>query len=156
MDLQFTVSGRIDRPVATVYEAVVDPAQLSQYFTTGGAEGRLAAGATVTWDFHDFPGAFPVQVIEATAPTRLIFQWDAAEGAAEPDAHGAARTTVTMVFEAIDDGRRTLLRISETGWQPTTEGLRASYANCEGWTGMLCALRVWLEHGVRLRQGFYA
>ena len=60
MALRFTVSGRIARPVHDVFEAVVDPDQLSEYFTTGGAKGRLETGATVTWDFADFPGAFPV------------------------------------------------------------------------------------------------
>ena len=65
MDLKFDVAGRIARPVGEVFEAVVDPQQLSHYFTTGGAKGRLEPGTTVTWDFHDFPGAFPVDVVEA-------------------------------------------------------------------------------------------
>ena len=64
MEINFRVSGRIAMPVEEVFEAVADPAQLSQYFTTGGAKGRLETGATVMWDFHDFPGAFPVEVIE--------------------------------------------------------------------------------------------
>ena len=55
MDPRFKVSGRIARPVDEVFEAVVDPDQLSRYFTTGGAKGRLEPGATVTWDFADFP-----------------------------------------------------------------------------------------------------
>ena len=57
MDLKFRVAARIAKPVHEVFEAVVDPQQLSEYFTTGGAKGRLETGATVTWDFHDFPGA---------------------------------------------------------------------------------------------------
>jgi uncharacterized protein YndB with AHSA1/START domain len=64
MDLKFRVAARIARPVHEVFEAVADPDQLSHYFTTGGAEGRLETGATVMWDFHDYPGAFPVEVIE--------------------------------------------------------------------------------------------
>ncbi len=48
--LSFTVFGHISRPCAEVYEAVADPAQLSQYFTTGGAQGRLEAGAEVIAD----------------------------------------------------------------------------------------------------------
>ena len=66
-ELKFTVSGRIAKPVGEVFEAVVNPDQLSQYFTTGGAKGRLETGATVTWDFHDFPGAFPLKVSEVVA-----------------------------------------------------------------------------------------
>ncbi len=55
MELKFTVGGRISKPVAEVFEAVVDPAQLSEFFTTGGARGRIEAGAEVTWDFMTFP-----------------------------------------------------------------------------------------------------
>ena len=45
MELHFKVFGYIARPVAQVFEAVADPAQLSRYFTTGGAQGRLRTGA---------------------------------------------------------------------------------------------------------------
>lgn len=46
MELKFRVAARIAKPVHTVFEAVADPRQLSHYFTTGGAEGRLETGAT--------------------------------------------------------------------------------------------------------------
>src|SRR3990170_4815943 len=78
--LSFTVSGRIARPPAEVYEAVADPEQLSRYFTTAGARGRLEPGADVSWDFADFPGRFPVTVVEATPPKRIVIEWDAAPG----------------------------------------------------------------------------
>src|SRR5690606_30832717 len=82
MELRFSVSGRIARPVAEVFEAVVDPAQLSRYFTTGGARGRLETGATVHWDFHDFPGAFPVEVVEVEKDRRIVLRWEAEAGTA--------------------------------------------------------------------------
>lgn len=44
MAYEFTVSGRISRPVHDVFEAVVDPAKLSGYFTTGGAVGGWRRG----------------------------------------------------------------------------------------------------------------
>ena len=147
---RFSVSGRIDRPVAEVFEAVANPDQLSQYFTTGGAKGRLTTGTTVTWDFADFPGAFPVEVIEVVPPERIVLQWDAPQ----PEASPTGSTTVTMTFAPTDDGR-TLVTITEEGWSDNDDGRAASYGNCEGWTGMLCALKVWLEHGINLRDGFY-
>ena len=67
MDLKFTVMIHVGKPVEEVFEAVADPKELSSYFTTGGASGRIEEGATVTWDFHDFPGAFPVEVVLAAA-----------------------------------------------------------------------------------------
>jgi uncharacterized protein YndB with AHSA1/START domain len=157
MELKFQVAGRIAKPVEQVFEAVADPAQLSRYFTTGGAKGRLETGATVSWDFHDFPGAFPVQVIEVVPNERIVLEWEAYEGKPEGGeaVTGAGyNTRVTMRFEALDDGR-TLVTIAEEGWRETEKGLRGSYGNCEGWTGMLCALKLWLEHGINLRDGFY-
>jgi uncharacterized protein YndB with AHSA1/START domain len=149
MTLAFKVSGRIARPVHDVFEAVADPDQLSRYFTTNGAKGRLETGATVVWDFADFPGAFPVHVSKVEQDRRIVLQWQAADGADKPYA-----TTVTIEFEPLDDGR-TLVTIAEQGWRDTEAAQQASYGNCEGWTGMLCAMKVWLEHGINLRDGFY-
>jgi uncharacterized protein YndB with AHSA1/START domain len=159
MELKFRVSGRISKPVGEVFEAVVNPDQLSHYFTTGGAKGRLEAGATVSWDFHDFPGAFPVKVAQVVPNKEIVLHWAAADGSSPQDEGKAPEgagydTKVTMTFEALDDNR-TLVSISEEGWRQTPAGLKASYGNCEGWTGMLCAMKVWVEHGINLREGFY-
>lgn len=156
---EFRISGRISKPLHKVFEAVADPKELSGYFTTGGAKGRLETGSTVTWDFHDFPGAFPVTVVEVVPDSKIVLKWEASE-ATEPSTTGEApatvgyQTTVTMDFSALEDDR-TLVTISETGWRKTPGGLKSSYSNCEGWTGMLCALKVYLEHGINLREGFY-
>ena len=160
MELKFRVAARIAKPLHMVFEAVADPAQLSEYFTTGGARGRLEAGATVMWDFHDFPGAFPVHVIEVVPDERIVLEWQANEGEA-PNVEGGAmtdsdyRTRVTMTFKPLDDGRRTLVEIAEEGWRENQGALGASYGNCQGWSQMLCALKVWLEHGIHLRTDMY-
>jgi uncharacterized protein YndB with AHSA1/START domain len=159
MELRFRVAARIAKPVHQVFEAVADPQQLSRYFTTGGAQGRLETGAVVTWDFHDYPGAFPVQVIEVVTDERIVLQWEASEGE-PPNVEGGGiepaqyHTTVTISFKALEDGR-TLVEIAEEGWRLTEGGLRASYGNCQGWSQMLCAMKAWLEHGINLRQGMY-
>ncbi|MFE6735890.1 SRPBCC domain-containing protein [Microbacterium sp. NPDC057650] len=149
--LSFTVSGRIGRPASEVYEAVADPAQLSRYFTTGGARGRLEAGADVSWDFADFPGRFPVEVVEAVPHERIVIEWDAA-----PGSNPTGRTRTTFTFAPIDDDARTLVTITEESWSATDAGAKGAFGNCEGWTGMLAAMKAWVEHGVNLREGFYA
>lgn len=147
-ELSFTVSGRVSRPIAEVYEAVADPAQLSHYFTTGGARGRLEPGADVSWDFADFPGRFPVTVVEAVAPERIVIEWGGSDSIANV-------TRVVFAFAQIDDGARTLVTITENAWRATDAGAKSAFGNCEGWTGMLAALKAWLEHGINLRDGFY-
>ena len=157
MDLSFKISGFIARPVHEVFEAVAAPQPLSRDFTTGGAQGRLETGATVMWDFADFPGAFPVKVIEVVPDQRIVFQWEANEGVPEGDApvvDAGYFTTVTMTFEPQGDAR-TLVTIAEQGWRETATGLKASYGNCQGWAQMLSALKMWVEHGINLREGFY-
>ncbi len=159
MELKFRVAARIAKPVHEVFEAVADPARLSRYFTTGGAKGRLETGATVTWDFADLPGAFPVYVTEVVPDERIVLEWQANEGE-PPNVEGGEltdadyRTTVTMSFKALDDGR-TLVEIAEEGWRFNDGALKASYGNCQGWSQMLCALKMWVEHGINLREGMY-
>ena len=148
-DLSFTVFGYVSRPVAEVYEAVADPEQLSKYFTTGGAHGRLDAGATVSWDFHDFPGAFDVRVIEAEAPRRIVIRWAGTETV------GGDGTDVAFEFEPVDGGARTRVSVTESSWTPTAVGAESAFGNCMGWTGMLAAMKAWLEYGINLREGFY-
>jgi len=148
MDIKAKVSGRIAKPVHEVFEAVADPAKLSGYFTTGGARGRLETGATVTWDFADFPGAFPVKVMEVVPDSRIVLRWGSPEQGHDHE------NTVTMTFEGLEDGR-TLVTIVETGWSETQQGVDGAVGNTEGWAGMLAAMKMFLEHGINLRQGFY-
>lgn len=157
MELKFNVSGRIARPVEEVFEAVADPAKLSAYFTTGGAVGRMETGTTVQWEFADFPGAFPVEIVEVEPNRRIVLQWEANEGPpadGDPVVRAAYMTTVVFTFEPLDDGR-TLVTIEEGGWRETPTGLKAAFGNCQGWSQMLAALKVWVEHGINLREGFY-
>lgn len=142
---KFEVSGRIGRPVPEVFEAFVNPDILSRYFTTGGAKGRIEEGATVMWDFHDFPGAFPVKVVEVEKDKRVVFKWDDGDG---------GETTVTIRFEPTGDGR-TIVSIAEEGWPSTQQGFGKSYGNCMGWSQMLSAMKAWVEHGINLREGMY-
>jgi uncharacterized protein YndB with AHSA1/START domain len=160
MDLKFRVAARISRPVHEVFEAVADPDKLSSYFTTGGAKGRLEAGRTVTWDFHDFPGAFPVRVIEVEPDRKIVLEWKANEGE-PPNVEGGEmqsvdyNTIVTMTFTPLENGARTMVEIEERGWRETEGALKASYGNCQGWAQMLAALKAWIEYGINLREGMY-
>lgn len=101
MDLKFRVFAHVSRPLHTVFEAVVDPIELSSYFTTGGAKGRIEPGVTVSWDFHDFPGRFPVDVLEVVRDRRIVLQWDAHE----VDGPVGQKTRVTMEFTSLDNER---------------------------------------------------
>lgn len=146
MELRFEVYGRIDRPVAEVFDAVYDPEKLSGYFTTGGASAPLDEGATVTWDFADFPGAFPVTVKTVERERSIVFEW--------PSEEGQGSTEVRIEFEPLNE-RATMVRISEGRWPETQDGLNRSYGNCMGWTQMIACMKTYLEHAIKLRDGYF-
>ncbi|HTV68256.1 MAG TPA: SRPBCC domain-containing protein [Rhizobiaceae bacterium] len=146
MSLGFRVSGRIGKPVADVFDAVVNPKKLSGYFTTvKGASAPLVAGTTVTWW-----GEVPVEVDAVEKDRRILLGWDATDEKGKP----AYKTAIEMKFEALEDGG-TLVSIAESGWQEDAVGLKKSYTNCEGWTQMLACMKAWLEYGINLRDGYY-
>lgn len=87
MSLGFSVSGRIGKPVAEVFDAVVNPKKLSGYFTTiGGASAPLVAGSGVVWW-----GKVPVEVDEVVKDSRIVLRWDATEPTASPPTKPASR-----------------------------------------------------------------
>ena len=138
--------GKIAKPVAEVFDAVYNPSKLSGYFTTGGASAPLVEGSTVTWDFADFPGAFPVQVRRVEQNRLIELEWKAGDG--------DYSTRIRLEFEPLEGGA-TLVRISEGTWRETQQGLDASYGNCMGWTQMLCAMKLYVERGINLREFFF-
>jgi uncharacterized protein YndB with AHSA1/START domain len=147
MKPQFRVSARIAKPLSEVFDAVVNPAKLSAYFTTvRGASAPLIPGATVTWW-----GEVPVEVDEVSTDHRIVLRWDGPRSAGGTATY---KTRIEMTFATLEDGA-TLVTIAETGWREDAEGQRASYLNCEGWSQMLCCMKAFLEHGINLRQGYY-
>ena len=146
MNLQFEVYGKIQRSIDETFDAMYNPNKLSGYFTTGGASAPLVEGTTVMWDFHDFPGAFPVKVIRSEKPKLIELEWDSAEK--------GKKTRVVIKLESVEENS-TKVTIAESGWSETEEGLKASYGNCMGWSQMLAAMKAYVEYGINLRQGFY-
>jgi uncharacterized protein YndB with AHSA1/START domain len=143
MEPKFQVQLKIQKPVAEVFDAVVDPKKLSGYFT-GTASGPLAEGATVMWSFPEFEGEFPVKVRHVIRNERIVLEWPAEEAGYD--------TKVEMSFKPLEGGA-TMVQISESGWPDSPQGIKGSYSNCGGWMHMLCCLKAYVLHGINLRAG---
>lgn len=141
MEPRFEVQLKILKPVEEVFEAVVNPARLSRYFTQE-ASARLAEGTTVKWKFAEVPGEHPVKVRRLVPNERIVFEWEANEGGYD--------TTVEMLFQPLSE-QATMVQIRESGWRDTPAGVKSSYDNCGGWMHMMCCLKAHLEHGINLR-----
>lgn len=151
MDLSCQVKGRIQKPIADVFDAVYNPKKISGYFVTAGSSAPLDAGQTVMWEFADFPGAFPVVVQESVKNKKIVIQWDAAN----PRKDGTPyKTSVEFTFEELSPSN-TLVTISETGWDESDAGLRDSRGNGQGWMNMLTCMKAYVEYGINLREGMF-
>jgi uncharacterized protein YndB with AHSA1/START domain len=136
----FTVRQAIGRPVAEVFRAVVEPEKLCSYFTAT-ASAPLEAGSTVRWTWEGGE-ADTAHVHDVIPDRRIVLGWKAYRVDYE--------TRCVFEFEASGEGR-TVIRVSESGWQNDPEGRASSYEHCQGWTHMLLCLKAWLEHDIDLR-----
>ncbi len=143
MDPKFQVQLKIRKPVAEVFDAVVNPDKLTRYFIQT-TTGPMVPGSTVMWKFPEYESLVPVTVEEVSPPSRLVFAW--------PADGGAYLTRVEMSLETLDSGD-TMVRISESGWPGDARGLERSHGNAGGWMHMLTCLKGWIEYGINLREG---
>lgn len=146
MKPSFEIYIKIQKPIAQAFDAVYNPKKLMKYFTTKWASAPLEGGTTVTWDFADFPGAFPVRVTKSIRNKRIELAWKAMDGYYD--------TRVRFDFKRLGP-RETKLTVSESGWRNTPQGRKASYMNCMGWSQMVACLKAYLEYGINLRKGAY-
>jgi uncharacterized protein YndB with AHSA1/START domain len=145
MKVEFSVNIRIRKPVAEVFDAVVNPKKLSGYFTES-ASAPLTEGATAMWKFEGYPKEFPVFVRKVVANKLIEYEWESMEG--------GYNTKVTMTFEAAS-ANSTLITVTESGWRETEKGVKSSYQNCGGWMHMMCCLKAYLEYNINLRTGSF-
>lgn len=133
---------RVRKPARDVFNAFVDPAQMSRFWFTRRDNG-LAAGKPATWALGDGDDAFAfdVQVIELVEPEKLAIEW------VGPDGHA---TRFAFTFEDAGDGN-TILAVQETGFQGDTDAVIARVLDSTGgFNQVVIAAKAWIEHGVAL------
>ena len=129
----------IRRPVADVFEAIVNPEITTQFWFTKSS-GRLDAGEPVKWEWEMYGASTRVvpKIIEPNK--RILMQWDGYSGP----------TRVQWTFTPWEDNT-TFISVTESGWTGTGDEL-AKYAaeSGQGFTWTLAGLKALLEYGVKL------
>jgi uncharacterized protein YndB with AHSA1/START domain len=121
----------IDATPEEVWEAWAEPEGIARWFVDR-AEGRMEAGATVTWIFETFGYRLPIEVYEAVRGRTLVF-------GGEPPGRPQALQEV-HVRQA---GGSTLLRLANSGFYEEDEEGVAGVDS--GWDMALATLRHQLE-----------
>jgi uncharacterized protein YndB with AHSA1/START domain len=140
MKLTAQATLQIQKPVSEVFEAIVNPVHLTQYFISESS-GRMETGKELTWEFGDFLGKFPVKVIEVQTNQSVSFVWD-------------EETVVKITLEAQPDNR-TVVKVTEGEKDLNEESLKWLIGNTFGWGNFLDCMKAYLEYGINLRKGAF-
>jgi uncharacterized protein YndB with AHSA1/START domain len=139
MDVNF--EDVINKPVAEVFEAIVNPTHMAHYFISG-ADSPLVAGHTVNWEFADVGATVAVKVIDIQPDKHIVLEWHAS----------GADTRVEISLSPLKAGK-TAINITESGWPMDEAGVAKALQQAIGWTDFCCCLKAYLLFGVNLRAG---
>lgn len=131
---------QIQKPISAVFEAIVDPQHMSQYFISESS-GRLQTGIDLLWKFPEFDEEFPITQIEVDAPTAVSFVWD-------------PETKVSIALKKQKDGS-TVVKVMEEGKEVSEKNITWALENASGWGNFLACLKAYLEYGIQLRKGAF-
>ncbi len=133
---------QVQKPLHEVFEAIVDPARMANYFISDGS-GRMEEGRELIWHFPEFPDDVPVRVGRIEKDRYISYYWDV-EG----------REHLNEIQLEPYGSDSTVIRITERSISGTPD-LNWLKGNTEGWANFLACLKAWLEYGVHLRRGAF-
>jgi uncharacterized protein YndB with AHSA1/START domain len=142
--LQISTALKIQKPVHEVFEAIVDPAKMSNYFISKST-GRMEAGKKLTWQFPEFDMQFPVYVDKVEKDKLISYRWE--------DFQDGTETRVDILLEEKQDG--TLVTVTEKEREANEKGIQWLKGNTGGWANFLACLKAFLEYGINLRKGAF-
>ena len=131
---------QIQKPVDEVFEAIVNPEEMTRYFISESS-GRLEEGKEIIWKFPEFEDKFSVTQIKVEPNRSVSFVWD-------------PNTIVLITLEPVE-AHSTIVAVSEGGKELNQENLDWLTNNTGGWANFLACMKAWLEYGIELRKGAF-
>lgn len=141
--LRINTAIQILKPVEEVFEAIVDPVKMSNYFISKSS-GRMETGMQLMWKFPEFDPEFPVRAGKILKDEYISFYWDS-EG----------KELLVEIALSRRGENSTLVTVSEGSRPADEEGIKWIAGNSAGWANFLACLKAYLEYGINLRKGAF-
>ena len=142
-NLQIEVSIQVLRPASEVFEAIVDPQKMSNYFISKSS-GRMEDGKDLTWLFPEFEEETIVKVGQTDRNRYIPFYWEI-EG----------KEHLVEINLSSTDNNNTVVKVTEKGGTNDEKGIIWLKGNTEGWANFLACLKAYLEYDINLRKGAF-
>lgn len=137
MDTQITTKFKILKPANEVFEAIVDPEKMANYWFSSGS-GRMEQEKGVTWRYDEYNAEVEIRVLKVIENQRLVFSWGVDD----------EETVVTITINELDYAS-TLIEVNESGLkEDDPEIVNKMIGQKEGWVYVLTCLKAYLENGV--------
>lgn len=141
--LEIKAALQILKPVSEVFEAIIDPEKMSNYFISTST-GRMEEGRTVIWKFPEFTMEVPVRVSKIEKDKYISYYWGE-----------KGRELFVEISLTPWESNTTVVRITEKSMPNDEAGIAWMRGNTEGWANFLACLKAYLEYGINLRKGAF-
>jgi uncharacterized protein YndB with AHSA1/START domain len=141
--LEIKTALQILKPVNEVFEAIVDPLKMSNYFISKSS-GKMEEARQIMWKFPEFDAEFPIRVGKIERNKYISFSWDI----------DSIELLVEIALTS-KDNNATIVTITEKGRNNDDAGIKWLKGNTEGWANFLACLKAYLEYGINLRKGAF-
>lgn len=142
--LEIKTAIQILKSVHEVFEAIVEPAKMSNYFISQSS-GRMEEGKELKWKFPEFDMEFPIRVGKIEKDQYISYYWKG-----EDD-----KELLVEINLKPADNNATLVTITEKSRENNEAGIKWLKGNTEGWANFLACLKAYLEYGINLRKGAF-
>lgn len=142
LQLEIKAGLQVLKPVAEVFEAIVDPDKMKNYFISQ-SNGYMKTDENLVWKFPEMEIEFPVRIGKIETNKYISFYWD---GAMDGE-----QTFVEINLQPVEEGI-TFISITEKSKANNDAGIKWLKSNTEGWANFLACLKAWMEYGVHLRK----
>ncbi|WP_102348749.1 SRPBCC family protein [Bacillus sp. Marseille-P3661] len=138
MDTQIITKFKILQPAHVVFEAIVDPAKIGNFWFSSSSE-RWDQGKTITLRYDEYNAVGDIKVVEIVDNSKIVFTWGSESN---------EETVVTIVLKELED-RSTIIEVTESGFrEDDPEIMNKMLDQKGGWVYMLSCLKSYLENGV--------
>ena len=141
--LEIKCAMQIQKPIHEVFEAIINPEKMSNYFITSST-GIMEEGKNLIWKFPEFDFECPVQVEKVEKDKFISYYWE----------NSGENLLVEMTLTEKENDS-TLVSISEKSMENNEAGLKWLSENSFGWSNFLACLKAYLEYNINLRKGAF-
>ena len=141
--LEIEVAMQIQKPIHEVFEAIVNPEKMANYFISEST-GKMEEGKELIWKFPEFDFDCPVRIGKIENDKYISYFWMMEE----------KELFVEMTLTE-KENNSTLVSITEKSMENNEKGLKWLSGNSFGWSNFLSCLKAYLEYGINLRKGAF-